>query len=104
MILSLSARNHVERLHKHRQKNYFAMFPVEKLCDFETKKHSLEPGTIIKALVGLFALGCVLYALHMLEMHSSLQGSWKIIYLCETLHKLEFISSFLPSNFVFFTN
>ena len=83
------------------------MSPMQTLCDFETKNHSLESvylGTILKALVGLFALGCVLYALHMLEMHSSLQGSWKIIYLCETLHKLEFISSFLPSNFVFFTN
>ena len=84
------------------------MSPVQTLCDFETKMHPLEPvlylGTIIKALVGLFALGCVLYALHMLEMHSSLQGSWKIIYLCETLHKLEFIFSFLPSYFVFFTN
>ena len=80
---------------------------VQILCNFENKKHHLEPvylGIVIKALVGLFALGCVLYALHMLEMHSSLQGSWKIIYLCETLHKLEFISSFLPSNFVFFTN
>ena len=83
-----------------------ALSPVQ-TCDFESKKHPLEPvyvGTIIKALVGLFALGCVLYALHMLEMHSSLQGSWKIIYLCETLHKLEFICSFLPSYFVFFTN
>ena len=93
-----------------RKKSILRCLQGRTLCEFETKKHpTLETvlylGTIIKALVGLFALGCVLYALHMLEMHSSLQGSWKIIYLCETLHKLEFIFyTFLPSYFVFFTN